>query len=473
MYTNEQIERQKLADTQLLNKCWAELEKSLSERSDPETAKKIRAAFEDCYSGIYQTDDVIAWVANLYSPEHGGFYYSNSARDNEGFLPDIESTKQAMDIIPYISTDDELGNTPKDFYPDWIKKQIVCFLKQRQNENGYFYHPQWAKEFTDTKHNRRGRDLAWACRILEDFGGAPTYDTPIGVRGNGILWDGTPAPDYTPSVSEKNEPAAPKEEFVTPHLKDKESFLEYLSTFDLNGACYSTGNTFESQANQILARDVQLKKMGADYSLCEILADWFNRHQNPDTGLWTLGDEITQTGINGLLKISSTYNRIKQPIPNAEKGISSAIKLIESGYNAANICAILNPWGAISMLFQNAEKYSVSNDEQTKEKLAEYEKYLFEHSVDMIHATKNLLVQFKKPDGSYSMLRNSSSWYSQEHPVAIPNTDEGDVNATVISLIGIIGNVFNLLKLKRIPVFTGADKMKYLNMLEESANIEK
>ena len=34
------------------------------------------------------------WVINLYDPSWG-FYYANSARDYDGFLPDIESTCQA------------------------------------------------------------------------------------------------------------------------------------------------------------------------------------------------------------------------------------------------------------------------------------------------------------------------------------------------------------------------------------------
>ena len=468
MYTDEQIKQQKLIDDQLLNDCWLELENTLCEKSDSLTARNIREAFEDYYHDIYRSGDVIAWVANLYSPTHGGFYYSNSARDNDGFLPDIESTKQAMDIIPCIGTNDSLGNTPKDFYPDWIKKQIIKFIKERQNENGYFYHPQWQKEFTDTKPNRRGRDLAWACKILEDFGEAPTYDTPIGVRGNGLLWNGTVAPNYTHSVEIKEEPAAPKEEFVTPQLKDKDSFLAYLDTFDINGASYPTGNTLESQANQILARDVQLKKLGANYSLCEILTDWFNKHQNPETGLWTLGSKIDAIGISGLLKISNTYNRINKPIPNPERGIASAITLIESGYDAGNVCAILNPWYALGTLFDNIKRCSGLSEEETNEKLSGFKKYIFEHSAEMILSTKRLLIQFKKADGSFSMCKNSSSKYSQEHLVAVPDTNEGDVNATIISLIGIVGHIFNLLELKRIPVFTCADKMRFLNMLESN-----
>ena len=80
MYTDEQIKQQKLIDDQLLNNCWGELEKNLSDRSDASTAKRIREAFEEYYRDVYQAGDVVEWVANLYSPIHGGFYYSNSAR---------------------------------------------------------------------------------------------------------------------------------------------------------------------------------------------------------------------------------------------------------------------------------------------------------------------------------------------------------------------------------------------------------
>ena len=36
------------------------------------------------------------WLASLWQPEIGGFYYSVSGRDTLGMLPDIESTVQAM-----------------------------------------------------------------------------------------------------------------------------------------------------------------------------------------------------------------------------------------------------------------------------------------------------------------------------------------------------------------------------------------
>ena len=37
-------------------------------------------------------ENVYIWMANLYDPDIGGFYYSNSGRNTQGFLPDLEST---------------------------------------------------------------------------------------------------------------------------------------------------------------------------------------------------------------------------------------------------------------------------------------------------------------------------------------------------------------------------------------------
>ena len=39
---------------------------------------------------------ILDWLGSLYDAESGGFYYSISARDTDGFLPDLESTYQAI-----------------------------------------------------------------------------------------------------------------------------------------------------------------------------------------------------------------------------------------------------------------------------------------------------------------------------------------------------------------------------------------
>ncbi len=40
--------------------------------------------------------EILSWLASLYDPKTGGFYYSVSARDSDRFFPDLESTYQAV-----------------------------------------------------------------------------------------------------------------------------------------------------------------------------------------------------------------------------------------------------------------------------------------------------------------------------------------------------------------------------------------
>ena len=44
-------------------------------------------------------ENIYKWLASLWDGEAGGFYYSISARDNEGFYPDMESTAQAINNL--------------------------------------------------------------------------------------------------------------------------------------------------------------------------------------------------------------------------------------------------------------------------------------------------------------------------------------------------------------------------------------
>ena len=97
---------------------WEQLERIAS----PEVVaalKKLNAYFDG--------RKIAEWAANLYDPEVGGFYYSNSARDNEGYAPDLESTCQILHLLTgnggYKSSDDAL--------PDDIKQKIVDFVKRR------------------------------------------------------------------------------------------------------------------------------------------------------------------------------------------------------------------------------------------------------------------------------------------------------------------------------------------------------
>ncbi len=258
----------------------------------------------------------------------------------------------------------------------------------------------------------------------------------------------------------------PDESGVAPYLIDKESFVEYLEGIDIIGNSYHHGSALESQSAQILERDRVLRESGADYSLCDILAEWLTKHQNPKTGLWIEGDEVDYMGVNGLLKISSTYSRIGKPVPNATLALDSAMKAISFDEEPGTVCFTLNPWYAIVVITANILKYSAGDEEATR-RVAEFKNHLFDNYPALIRKTTANMAKFKKPDGSFSYLQNRTAACSQGMPVALMNENEGDVNATSISIMGISSHVMERVGLPyAVPLYTKADWIKYRSILD-------
>ena len=113
-------------------------------------------------------------MSELYDHEIGGFYYSLSARDTEGFLPDLESTKQVLNSVFSLGLRDE--ELPlSEVIPVEIVGRIADFAKSLQAPDGYFYHPQWGEKISDT---RKQKDEVWAINILKSFSCEPKYPIP-------------------------------------------------------------------------------------------------------------------------------------------------------------------------------------------------------------------------------------------------------------------------------------------------------
>lgn len=138
--------------------------------------------------------EMVTWAAGLYSKGYmdiengiwaGGFYASSAGMNVAGYGPDLQSTVQ---LLRFLQQSGVINSISKDI-PEWMQTEMVYFAKSLQHENGFFYHPQWGKEFTDTKISRRGRDLGWGVSLLSDFGAKPVYSTPSGVSGDGITAD--------------------------------------------------------------------------------------------------------------------------------------------------------------------------------------------------------------------------------------------------------------------------------------------
>ena len=473
------IERQQKLEEPLLAEYWAEAEKALTELYGEAMSAEITASLKELYT-IY-SDDTVSWLANLYDPVTGGFYYSNSARNTEGFLPNLESTYQALQII---SSSGMLANYDSDVakgLPSWMGEQIVAFTKSLQDpDNGYFYHPQWSRILVDSLPARQGRDLTNAVNILSKYGAKPTYDTPSGVEGDGILYDGTPVSysALTGQLGSSRVAAVSKvvllnstsDVNVASHLKTKEAFEAYLAGLDINGNCYSVGNLLESQANQIVARDKVLSERGETYRLCDILANWFDEHQNPRTGTWLLNDEINYEAVNGILKISSTYDRINKEMPNAVLCIKASIVCLTDTTPIELVCDALNPWYAITVIRNNMTKHT-GNDVKYNQILSD----MLPQFAEAVRTTRQKLTTLLRTDGSFGGLPESSEYSAQGVPAAVPGTLEGDVNGTYLSTCGTVGHIFNSLMIsdKQVPIYTEADRLRLVSIIENLGAIVK
>lgn len=432
------------------------------------------AAMKDLYTAY--DDSMIDWFANLYDAEIGGYYYSNSGRDNQGYLPDIESTAQALKFITTSGMADTLGGNYAGAISDEMKEQLIKFIKGLQDPNGYFYHPQWTRA-QNSQASRLARDMGNAVSVLTALGSAPTYNTPNGDKGDGLLYDGTPAPASAKLTGKLGQSAvvAVSEVIATAtaymkELENKETFLAYLESLKITTNSYSAGNTLTSIMNQIVQRDKTLKAEGADYSLVDILVDYLNERQNPENGTWNA--ETNYFAVNGLMKISGVYSKAGVMIPNAKAALKSAIDAITSDEVIDSVTSIYNTWFTINRIRGITNSYGTETE---KAEIGAMLDELLATASEKLAATKEKILVFKKSDGSFSYKPDSSAPNSQGCPVAIPGTNEGDVNATVICSSDILVYVYGALGVSNysVSIYTYNDWRRYENILENLPPIVK
>ena len=453
-----------IEDEKMLAERWANLESAVG----GELGKAVADAFRDLYT-LYD-DEAVEWFANLYAPRicvcdgkclgtaecrDGGYYYSNSARDTAGYMPDAESTSQALNFIQ--SSGMGWGNSSyAKTIPEWMAEEIADFIYYLQDpDDGYFYHPQWGKGIGTT---RRSRDYSWCIAILNTLGREARYSS---ITSTAALTSplGSSAATAVSTVI-----AADGELNIPAHLVDEASFRAYLDNYSSQMATrsYSIGSELTSQSNQIIARDKTLKAQGATYSLMDILIDWLNSHQNPDTGTWDADRDYHS--VNGLLKISGIYNAAKVPMPYPREAAQSAVDAIVSDEAVSAVVDIYNTWFSFGNITENLRNYGGAEGDALADEII---RSLREQAPAAIAASKAKIALFKKDSGSFSYNLQYSSATSQGAPAAVPQSVEGDVNATVISITGLTMNIYEALDLYsyRVPIYTYSDWRVYESIL--------
>jgi len=487
------LEIYKESDNRYYEEAWAKLADAVGEDG---------ASTVEALKGLYSIYDrsVVTWFANLYDPAIGGFYYSNSARDSGFYAPDTESTCQALGFISTLGSVRtwRTGVTAKynNIISEERRNEIVVYIKSLQDENGFFYNYQWDKSATDAQHTRRARDLSWCLSILSALGARPTYNTPNGATGDGKKVEGTYDPTILMQapirVGTSTAVAVSKVTLAAhaPEYESVETLKTYLAKLDeRNSGFYSIGSTITSQMNQIIARDKELREAfygveensGKDYvGLVATVIAFFNEHQDPETGLWghDAKQEANYAGVNGLLKISGIYNDAGIEIRYAEKAARAAIDAISSDEKMGAVVDLYNTWFSISNILTNLRQFGsvavIDGVEYSGIERAELIRAsLREVAAPAILKSAEKISEFKKEDGSFSYLPDKSSSTSQGMPVAIPGTNEGDVNATVIATTGIVGNICSALGIPSVAIYGEADLKIFLDIFENLGPVIK
>ena len=405
---------------------WLALEKEVYERGGD--GRAVVAAMKDHYE-LYG-ESVYLWLAGLYDKKTGGFYYSNSGRDNEPFLPDIESTNQATNLLLASGVFDE----PSDF-PLPMREQMARFCQSLISPvDGYIYHPQWNYDDPNwiQKDSRLGRDLGWAVHMAKKFDFKYPYPT---------------ANERLALSLESNKSSAEKSD-IAPHLRSSEAFVEYLESYNWETDAYFSGNNVAAQMNQIIAAGLK-----------EVAIDFLNKKQNPETGLW--GVQQGYVGINALLKISGCYREAKAVMPNSDKAMRAAINCITSDEECGTICYQYNAWFSVSNILEILRNIGTpeANDEADKALAV-----LYNGAPEAIRATTEKVKKFAKPDGAFSYLQKTSTGFSQKAPVSIHMTVESDVNASVIATTGTTRHMYQALELIDffVPFYDKDDREKFI-----------
>ena len=481
------LEYYDVTDKEYYEWAWARLKE---EAGGGEVGDAIVEAYKKLYAVF--TDDMASWLANLYDPGVGGFYYSNSARDNGSYAPDTESTCQALGLVSGFGSVRTWRTGENTKYSEVIsetrKNEIIVYVKSLQDENGFFYNYQWDKTTVDAHQSRRARDLTYSLSVLNVLGAKPTYDTPTGVRGDGIVVEGTydrvvlmnaPLPVGTSAVVAVSKVVSAAS--YADHLENQDTLKAYLLAYEKSTTSfYSIGNTITSQMTQILARDKELKgiyyKEHDTYdgyeSFATIIIDWFNKHQDPETGLWGHGakQDANYGGVNGLLKISGIYNKAGAEIPNAEKAAQSAIYAIALDEKPSSPAEVYNTWQSVDSVMDNLRQCGVTLDvggvmmdgnQRADAILAE----LYKIAAPAIEKTADKLRIFKRDDGSFSYTELYSSSTSQGMPVAVPGTIEGDVNATALAS-QTVGSACSALGFSTPAIYSEKSLCIFLNTFE-------
>ena len=436
---NTELEIAKKEKEALLSEKWAALEGAIPEKYREEILAELKKIY-----ALYKPEDAVKWLASLYDPETGGFYCSRSAKETEGFGPDIEDTYFGLALVGWMGMAEKFEGKWWKAMPRDISEKAAYWLQSLQDEDSYFYLPQWPKEYI--MENR------FQSRITRDRGSAKEVMNRLEVPEK-----------YPPKPRNESGEKESKQSLLSQY-DSTESFKAYLDGFEEELKTktpeerafrfYYYGNLFQSTVGHLTD---EMKKM---------VIDFFDRHQNPENGMWA--DMLCRNATNGIHKICSVYNALGVEMKYADKIINSTLEILmwdKVEHPSSTTCDIYNVWSCFQYIYKNIREFSAGTKEEKEARCERMKELVYKKVAEAIRITYGHLVDYAYPDGSFSYHNGYSLHHAQGCPTAVRGTKEGDISGFLLAVEDMPKYILSALDLLdyRIPIFAEYDRLIYID----------
>ena len=445
---NEYLKYLKERGEKIREKKWEALSLALSEKYGEEYAAPIVKELRALQSMFTERNAV--WMANLYDPKIGGFYCSNSARDNDEFLPDIETTYVVSCFMESSGMSEMYGNNWVNALPDWLKEKIGNYIYGCQNEDGFFYNIQWPRDFilqeAALRQPRVTRDAGAAMYVLKRLGITPKYETEQKVEKKD-------KDDEPRLLSQFDSPEAFRE-----YMKGIEDVISPLDDEGRAERFYYYGNMFQS-LTVYLNRDEEIKK---------IFIDFLEKYQSKKTGVWS--EVMCYHATNGLLKIASIANKIGYRLRYVDEMLTTVMALISKTveeYPVAGGVYIVNAWTCLRLIYENILTYGDGSEQERRAKKAAIKARVLENAPELIKIASGQLKMFRRADGSFSYGHKSYAT-ALSCPLRIGGLEEGDIGGNVLAVNGVRRSILAALDLSdyMVPIFSEYERHLFVSIVE-------
>ncbi len=423
-------------------------------------------------------EELILWMAGLYDTETGGFYYSESARDYSGFLPDVEDTAFVLGNLTgqgilFADQQDMLDRLAFWGMDDFDVKVVRWVQSLQDPQNKFFYHPQWENRITDVGLFRHYNN---ALGILSRFGASPLYGKTEGSAAvkNPFVYLSGSASNTLP-----------------PYMQSEEALLEWLNSFNWgNGATYGSASVVGEMADT-------LKRIG----LIDVVIDFFDAKLR-DNG--TFEDEVNMASLNGIMKVCKLYRAAGRPFIKFDAVLNATLTVMQNDEVPDLICSVANPWTVLYTLkYMTEEQIADANAEIARlekaiaeesnpaakselesalasqriklegaeQNLASYHEKVGESYVSIVEKSYERFSIFKKKDGGFSMLPSTcgGTAVGVQWALLLP---ESDVNGTNLA-VSTLGLLFSCIDATRVQMYSPETREKVVQILVNAKPIEK